>query len=196
MEPIRDRSLTPTRLPRSLVALAAAALAVSACGGPGATTGPTSAVTTTPATQAPATTEPASDAPASMAAGITLELATAEVGEYVAGEGGMSLYILLPDAAAPGKSMCNGDCAANWPALVVDDIADVAAGTGVTGELGTITRDDGATQVTLGGNPLYYFVGDAAAGDTNGQGIQDVWYLAGPDGAGIDAPQAGGGRNY
>jgi predicted lipoprotein with Yx(FWY)xxD motif len=199
MERTQDRSLTPTMIRRAAVALAISAFAVAACGPGGATTAPTTGVTTAPATTAPttaATTPPASDAPASMAAAITLELATADVGEYVAGEDGMALYIFTPDAAAPGKSVCNDDCATAWPPLVVEDIAEVAAGTGVTGELGTVTRDDGTTQVTLGGNPLYYFANDTAAGDTNGQGLNDVWYLAAPDGTGIDAPQTGGGRDY
>ena len=62
---------------------------------------------------------------------------------------------------------------------------DATAGTGVTGALGTITRDDGTMQVTLGGTPLYYFGADKAAGDTNGQGLGEVWFLAGPDGTGL-----------
>ena len=32
------------------------------------------------------------------------------------------------------------------------------------------------------GHPLYRFAGDTKAGDTNGQGILNKWYAAGPDG--------------
>ena len=39
---------------------------------------------------------------------------------------------------------------------------------GVTGKLGTITRDDGTLQVTYNGKPLYYFKNDKAPGDANG----------------------------
>ena len=135
------------------------------------------------------TVAPATQAPA---AKLTLELATdATHGQHVVGEGGMSLYIFTPDAKAPGKSTCNGDCATAWPPLTVDAAGDVAKGTGITGSLGTVTRDDGALQVTLGGFPLYYFANDEAAGDVAGQGLNDVWYLTGPDGKGIGAPDSG-----
>ncbi len=139
---------------------------------------------------------PSDAPPSSGSAAIELELESEDVGDYVVGEDGMALYIFTPDAAQPGKSVCNGECATNWPPLVVEEIADVAAGEGITGELGTVTRDDGTTQVTLGGNPLYYFIGDEAAGDTNGQGLNDVWWLAGADGKGIGAPAVASGRDY
>ena len=48
----------------------------------------------------------------------------------------------------------------------------------VTGELGTLTRTDGTMQATYNGWPLYYFAGDAAQGDANGQGVGDVWFVA------------------
>ncbi len=69
------------------------------------------------------------------------------------------------------------------------------AGDGLTGTLGTATRDDGTTQVTLNGWPLYYFAGDAAAGATEGQGLNDVWWLVTPDGSAIDGA-AGGPDGY
>jgi predicted lipoprotein with Yx(FWY)xxD motif len=52
----------------------------------------------------------------------------------------------------------------------------------VTGDVDTITGTDGSTQVTLDGWPLYYFAGDSAAGDTSGQGVDDVWWVVGADG--------------
>ncbi len=59
----------------------------------------------------------------------------------------------------------------------------MAAGEGVTGVLGIITGTDGNPQVTYDGRPLYYFQGDTEAGQTNGQGIDDVWWVADVSGA-------------
>jgi predicted lipoprotein with Yx(FWY)xxD motif len=118
--------------------------------------------------------------------GVTLELADdPELGAYVAGADGMALYVFLPDEG--DTSACTGECAANWPPLTVDAIGEVTAGDGITGELGAITRDDGTTQVTLAGAPLYYFAGDEAAGDVKGQGLNDVWYLASAEGMPVGA---------
>lgn len=157
---------------------ASAALFAACAGGGAATTAPTTAAPTTPAVTAAATAAPATQA----AAGITLAVATdATLGTHVTGANGMSLYIFTKDTGT--TSACTGQCAANWPALTVSALSGVAAGTGVTGALGTITGSDGKLQVTLAGHPLYYFKGDSAAGDINGQGINDVWYLAGPDGS-------------
>jgi predicted lipoprotein with Yx(FWY)xxD motif len=163
------------RLRRGVLAVAAAAaLAVSACAAPGG--GSTNA----PATQGVETI--ASGSPA--AGGVTLALANdATLGSFVTGANGMSLYIFTPDTGT--TSACVDQCAANWPPLTVASAADAQAGTGVTGTLGTITRPDGTLQVTLGGHPLYYFANDKAAGDLNGQGLNDKWYAAGPDGAGL-----------
>jgi predicted lipoprotein with Yx(FWY)xxD motif len=172
-----------SRLIGRLTATLAVAAFVGACGGGGG------------ATNAPATTGPTTAAPtmaATSAAGLTLEVVTAPVGDYVAGKDGKALYIFTPDTGS--TSSCTGDCATNWPPLVVTAIGDVAPGTGVTGALATITRDDGSLQVTLGGQPLYYFKNDTAAGQTNGHEANEVWFLAAPDGKGIDAPT--GGRDY
>ena len=67
---------------------------------------------------------------------------------------------------------------AKWPLYYVEK---VAAKDGLKDAyFGTITHADGKKQTTYKGMPLYFFVGDKAAGDTNGQGVKDVWYVASP----------------
>jgi predicted lipoprotein with Yx(FWY)xxD motif len=180
MEATARPGSTIGRLGRRTTVLLGVIALVAACstqGGGGTTTNP-------PASQIPAATTvatPPGTPPAP--ADVTLELATdPDLGEYVVGEDGLALYVFLPDEG--DTSACNDDCAINWPPLT----GAVAAGDGVTGEIGSIARDDGTEQVTLGGAPLYYFMGDEAAGDMNGQGLQDSWYLASAEGTpvGVD----------
>ncbi|MBZ0275888.1 MAG: hypothetical protein K8I60_07085 [Anaerolineae bacterium] len=100
------------------------------------------------------------------------------LGSFLVGANGFTLYLFKNDE--PAKSNCAGDCAVNWPPLTVGEGERPTLDAGVPGRLGVITRDDGSRQVTYNGMPLYFFKNDAAAGDTNGQGRGDVWYVVNP----------------
>jgi predicted lipoprotein with Yx(FWY)xxD motif len=87
----------------------------------------------------------------------------------VASSNKMTVYTFDNDVAGSGVSACTGSCLATWPALTVPAGVTPTGGPGVTGTLGTIVRtDNGASQVTYNGLPLYFFAGDSAPGDTNG----------------------------
>ena len=59
----------------------------------------------------------------------------------------------------------------------------VSGGDGVDAALlATATNPDAGPQVTYNGWPLYYFSGDSAPGDTNGEGPGGVWYVVDPTG--------------
>ncbi|KRA23853.1 hypothetical protein ASD65_05015 [Microbacterium sp. Root61] len=153
------------------VGVAAAALLLILSGCTGTTGGYTGPVDT------PSASEPA---PSPAAADAELTTADSSLGEIVVDGTGMTVYMFDKDTQGAGASTCAGQCAANWPAVTTDSTEPVVEG--VTGEIGTITGLDGSTQVTLNGWPLYYYVGDAAAGDVNGQGVQDVWWVLTPAG--------------
>ena len=81
--------------------------------------------------------------------------------------------------ALEALSACtSAQCLANWSPLKVSSGATITGPTGATGAWATITRSDGGVQVTYNHQPLYYFMGDAAAGDTKGQGANNKWYVA------------------
>jgi|HubBroStandDraft_1064217.scaffolds.fasta_scaffold42581_2 predicted lipoprotein with Yx(FWY)xxD motif len=87
---------------------------------------------------------------------------------------GLTLYSFAPDS--PGKSACYGDCATYWPPV----LGDPSAGPGVTGTLGTITRNGGAVQATYDGHPLYTYVGDSAPGQDGGNNLNlngGLWHI-------------------
>ena len=155
---------------RLVAVLAAAALLAAACGDDEESDEAVSAAQGTTPTEAASTDEPASEA--SSSASTELALSSTDLGEILVDGDGMTLYLFLPDEQ--GESTCYDQCADNWPPL-----GEVA---GVGGDLdeallGTTTRTDGTVQATYNGWPLYHFARDAAPGDTNGQGLNDVWYV-------------------
>lgn len=130
----------------------------------------TSAATAPPTSSAPPAAPAASSAGAAAGGPV---VTTATVGSQgtlvVASANKMTVYTFAKDVANSGTSACTGGCLTKWPALTVPAGATPAGDTGVSGKLGTITRtDDGTTQVTYNGLPLYFFGGDKAAGDANG----------------------------
>ena len=168
-----------TRRAPLFLTVAVALVGAAACSSPGATTAP---ATQAPTTVVPATVAPASDAPASQAASGATVNATA-VGAagtiLVDGATGMTLYNFTKDTKDSGKSVCTGDCLVTWPALTVAAGETPTGGDGVTGTLGTITReDDGSLQVTYNGLPLYFFKNDSAPGDLNG--VYENWVTVAP----------------
>ena len=170
-----------------LVGLAVLFAACSSSGGASPTAAP---ATQAPATQAPATEAPATEAPSASAA--TVDLGDNALGAILVDASGKTLYVFVPDKG--GDSTCYDDCAKAWPPLTITGSPTAGEGLGAT-DLGTTTRTDGSTQVTFKGWPLYYFQGDQAAGDTNGQGLNDVWWVVGADGTMIGAPAASGGAS-
>lgn len=98
---------------------------------------------------------------------------------------GKTLYVFTQDS--PGKSTCNGSCAATWPPLKATS-STIAKPENVKGELTAITRDDGSMQVAFNGEPLYTYAPDKAPGDTTGDGVGGVWFVAKAEGTSGAAP--------
>jgi predicted lipoprotein with Yx(FWY)xxD motif len=109
---------------------------------------------------------------------------TAKFGMVLVGPSGKTLYRYTLDAKGVNKCTPVAACARYWPRFLVKSGAKPAAGAGTSaGLLGTIKQPKGLVQVTYAGFPLYYFVGDAKAGDTKGEGFQNTWYVVNPKGA-------------
>ena len=167
-----------------LPALLAAVGIVAACSSPSGAASPSAAPPSVAPSEAPASEAPASEAPASeapSAAAAEIALADSSLGQIIVDGAGMTLYMFQPDEA--GTPTCYDDCATAWPPLLADDAASVTAGTGLdASKITVVDRTDGGKQVKYGNWPLYYFANDAAAGDVNGQGLNEVWYVVGADG--------------
>lgn len=97
---------------------------------------------------------------------------------------GMTLYV--NDKDTPGKSTCNGGCAANWPPLAAT-AADKANGTWTIA-----TRDDGSLQWAYNGKPVYGWKNDKAPGEATGDGVGGIWHVARPGAPAAAAPHPAG----
>ena len=84
---------------------------------------------------------------------------------------GNTLYTLKPS-----KTACTATCLKVWPALTLPKgVKKATAGSGVSAsKLGTVTRAGGVRQVTYNGKALYWFSGDTADGQVNGN-VTDEW---------------------
>jgi predicted lipoprotein with Yx(FWY)xxD motif len=111
---------------------------------------------------------------------------------------GRTLYLFAKDMGT--TSACSAACATAWPPLRAS--GKPVAGSGVKSSLlGTTKRSDGNPQVTYNGHPLYLYVGDQKAGDTNGQDVNAFgarWYALTASGTQVagTAPGSGGGSGY
>jgi predicted lipoprotein with Yx(FWY)xxD motif len=172
--------------PRLLLSLALPiTLILAACSSSGGastppTTAPTVAPTAAPASQAPASAEPSAEAPDAGGGG-SIVLADNALGKILVDgdESSKTIYAFTPDTA--GTPTCYDSCAENWPPALAEGTPTVGAGLDAA-LLTTVDRTDGTKQLKYGDWPLYYFAGDNAAGDTNGQGLSSKWYVIGADG--------------
>jgi predicted lipoprotein with Yx(FWY)xxD motif len=156
--------------------LAAAGVLAAACSSGG------SHASSSSAASAASSSSSASSAAGASSSAATVDVHSSNGKSFLTDSSGRALYLWTPDTKT--KSMCSGACASAWPPLTVKGAP--TAGTGATAsDLGTISRSDGTKQVTYAGHPLYYFAGDKAAGQTNGEGSNGFgapWYLVAPAG--------------
>jgi len=133
------------------IGAAAGALLLAGCGGDddddsGAEAGAAAATEAA----APTTTAP----PASAEAGTTIKTGDSQFGDVLFDGDAQAIYYF--DKESGSKSECYGACAEAWPPVLTE--GEPQARTGVQqGLLGTTHRDDGTTQVTYDGHPLYLY---------------------------------------
>jgi predicted lipoprotein with Yx(FWY)xxD motif len=161
-------------MPVKLAIPLGAALLATAC---------SSAATTSSPSSAPAAGSSAS----ASTTGTVISTQAGSAGAFLTAGSGRAVYLWAKDGM--NMSACTGACAAAWPPVPANGTL-TATGGAKASDLGTITRSDGTKQVTYDGHPLYYFVGDSAAGQTNGQGSDNFgakWWLVASSGAKITA---------
>jgi len=101
-----------------------------------------------------------------------------QLGQILTDASGYTLYYFTKDAL-PDTSLCTGDCLSNWPLFYVEN-PELAEGLDIA-DFGAIEHPEGGMQTTYKGWPLYYWIGDLNPGETNGEAVGNVWFVAKPD---------------
>ena len=162
----------------ALTTTIAAALALAACGGSAGH----AQLPAHPAHLPVPTSAPRDPAPAPRrAAGKLITARRSPYGAILIDGRGRTLYAFTRDASP--QSTCYGQCARAWPPVLTGG-APRRGGT-LTAAVGTTRRRDGAWQVTYGGHPLYYYVGDVTAGAILCQNVEEfggTWLVVSPRG--------------
>jgi predicted lipoprotein with Yx(FWY)xxD motif len=144
-------------------------LGLMACTSASTTTATTTTATTSPVTTPTTTTTTSAD---------TVNIMhNATLGDYLVDGNGMTLYHFTKDS--PGVSNATAAIIALWPVFYASTITTSSAALNPA-DFGSITRSDGSMQTTFRGYPLYYYINDKAPGDTNGQGINNIWFVVNP----------------
>lgn len=163
-------TLVPKRARRPLVVVPAAGFAILAasCGGTGTAYDGSSSGGNPYGTMPPST------------GAQSVKVATSSLGSFLTDGQGRTLYLFTRDSGA--TSSCSSGCSSVWPPLTSSTTVQVGAGASAS-LLGTTSG--GQKQITYNGHPLYYYVGDATPGQTNGEQLNQfggLWYAVSPTG--------------
>jgi predicted lipoprotein with Yx(FWY)xxD motif len=155
------------------IATAAAALALAGCGDDDEAT--TESATTEAAPTETVTTE------AVQAKGTEVVLGDSQFGRILFGPDDQAIYLF--DKEGGPRAECYGACADAWPPVLTE--GEPQAGAGMKASLlGTTERDDGTTQVTYNGHPLYYYAHEGP-GEVTCHDVEEfggLWLVVDPAG--------------
>lgn len=108
------------------------------------------------------------------------------LGQYLVDRSGYTLYMFANDYK--GRTSCTGGCASLWPYFYVSGLTQSQLGSGLDiADFDTIMVN-GTAQLRYRTWPLYYYAPAGyssnvrePAGQTNGDGFNNVWFVAKPD---------------
>lgn len=182
----------PTSIFVSLSLFVILAFVLAACGSSTGSGGSNSSTSTTPTTSSsgsgygggynnPTPTSPPAATPTTSGSGSSALIHTATVTvngksmTILTNAQGLTLYYNTHDTAT--TTSCSGGCASAWPPLKASSATALTSSTTLSGKLSIASNANGS-QVEYNGHPLYTFASDTAAGQTSGEGIGGIWFVA------------------
>ena len=128
--------------------------------------------------------EMAGDGGAGGTPGTTIEVADSDYGPILFDSRDQAIYLF--DKEEGERSECYGACADAWPPVLTEGEPQAAGETDAK-LLGTIERDDGTTQVTYAGHPLYFYAheGPGQVLCHNVEEFGGLWLVVTPEGSAV-----------
>jgi predicted lipoprotein with Yx(FWY)xxD motif len=171
-----NKARTLHRLPLLAGSIATLLLA-AACGGSGYSSAPASSGDTSAV---------------ALSGKADVNTAVTKAGKVLVDARGRTMYAFAADSK--GHSVCTDSCLTYWPPVPATAKPPTVTG-GVTATFGVLHRQDGSTQLTADGWPMYTYVGDAKPGATSGQGLNEsggLWWVVSPSGKWITKTSSSG----
>jgi predicted lipoprotein with Yx(FWY)xxD motif len=91
---------------------------------------------------------------------------------------GKTLYYFTADSAT--QPTCSSSCTQVWLPLLFSGSGVPTSSTSLAGKL-SVQMDANGSHVEYNGHPLYTYSRDTAPGQTNGEGLFGLWFVATPN---------------
>jgi len=122
-------------------------------------------------------------------AGSAISVGQTPIGRALVDANGRTLYLFAGDKRNVSRLSAAGQ--AIWPPFTSTTLPAAQGGASAT-QIGTISA---SRQITYGGHPLYYYVGDQRPGQASGQGLNQFgarWYVLSASSAAITSTAPSG----
>ena len=178
----KSRSLgSRTKTLAAAVVVLAAGMGLVSCGNSDEDSATTTAAetpsTTAKSGETTTTTESAVDV------GVNVKIASSGMGDVLSDGQGRVFYLSTPDGT--GAATCVDACAAAWPPVLTEGgvVADAAVSKLKLGSTG----QGASEQLTIEGQPVYFFASDTEPGSASGQAAGGKWFVLNTDGVAVQS---------
>ena len=151
-------------------------LLLTACGGSSSSSPPGTSTSASASASSPAPNAQPSAAIGGIQPGDLVLIVENTAAGYVLATANQVVVYTYGNDKKGGPATCTASCAANWPALTVQNKPLVVVGDTLPAKLGTVATADGHKQITYDGMPLYTFKG-AGPYSVAGNGVQGLWHV-------------------